>query len=776
MLTDLPLTAADISGAVEIDGIIYFSAYDDTHGLELWKTDGTVLGTTLVKDIRPGSPGSNPSGLIDVGGTLYFTAYEDTHGTELWKSDGTADGTVLVKDIYEGSVSSSPQSLATINGTLYFTAYESTHGRELWKSDGTTLGTVLIKDIREGSLGSEPTSLTIVSGAIYFSAYENAHGRELWRTDGTTDGTLLVQDIRPGSPSSDPQTLTNMSGTLIFTADDGTHGRQLWTLAPTLWDSNYVCDYGQPLSVGASQGLLAGTTGLTDLELIDGPDHGSVTVNADGSFVYTPLSGFSGLDTFAYQATEGTTKTNVATAQIYVVQSLGNLVYTQFDVAVSAQPRWYSLETTRVGILSLQAAVATTGQNVRIELYDDGDLTHPLAVSQTVDGVQRIDLDVAAVGDTYYVKLVGNSTSADVRMANMVTESTTAVNVYGSAGDDTFEFVPGQTKVVTLNGITYTFASSTLTTIGFDGGLGNNTAILEGTTGVETATLRPRKASLNVGSLRVAVVNTSNITLDGNGGADVAYLYDSSGDDTFQGGPVTTTLSGTTFTNSTTDVATVHAISTAGGNDTAELSDSAGNDAFRTYPSVASMEGTGFNRRVKGFDRVTASAGAGGTDTAYLYDSSGDDTFVANSAASVLSGTGFENRALLFDIVHAFASQGNDSASFEGSASKDTLRIDPGQVRLSGRGYFIRAKSFKSAEIEGTSGGNDVAYLYASPGDDLLEAQTNWARLSNTTLDYVYRLVDFKTVQATAAASSNRKHVANPLTFTLNTVGPWQDV
>ena len=35
-------------------------ANDGVHGLELWKSNGTAAGTVLVKDINPGSAGSDP--------------------------------------------------------------------------------------------------------------------------------------------------------------------------------------------------------------------------------------------------------------------------------------------------------------------------------------------------------------------------------------------------------------------------------------------------------------------------------------------------------------------------------------------------------------------------------------------------------------------------------------------------------------------------------------------------------------------------------------------
>jgi len=251
---------------VEVGETTFFVAYQGNYGTELWKTDGTVSGTMIVKDIYPGSEfyqgyiddvwfsgyryfSSSPQGLTNVNGVLYFTADDGANGRELWKSDGTEDGTVMVKDIDDGSTydeqsltdvpnASDPQQLTNVNGTLYFTADDGVGGRELWTSDGTEDGTVMVKDIDSESTdsvpnASDPQELTAVGGTLYFTADDGVGGRELWKSDGTPGGTEMVADIFPDSTdsvpnASDPQHLTAVGGTLYFTADDGTNGRELW--------------------------------------------------------------------------------------------------------------------------------------------------------------------------------------------------------------------------------------------------------------------------------------------------------------------------------------------------------------------------------------------------------------------------------------------------------------------------------------------------------------------------------------------------------------------
>jgi ELWxxDGT repeat protein len=213
-----------------------FSSYDVTHRREFWVTDGTIAGTSLVKDIYSGVVDSFPYDITALGnGTAVFSANDGPHGRELWVSDGTAAGTKLVLDInpgLAGLAGSSPKYLSALgNGKVLFSADDGSNGEELWVTDGTGANTKLVKDIYSGSASSAPHEITALgNGKTVFSANDGIFGAGLWVTDGTAAGTVHLLDVNSVNAPTNPGDITALgNGKALFrTDDDGVYGNELW--------------------------------------------------------------------------------------------------------------------------------------------------------------------------------------------------------------------------------------------------------------------------------------------------------------------------------------------------------------------------------------------------------------------------------------------------------------------------------------------------------------------------------------------------------------------
>ena len=219
----------------DVNGTVYFTAFDSEHGYELWKSNGTPEGTEMVEDILPGPTGSEPRQLTNVGGTLFFAAYQPETGIELWKSDGTALGTDIVADLSAGPLHTSPDWLTAMGGALYFVG----NGPVLWRTNGTADGTIALT-----SAGTGPyiTDLTSAGGALYFAGLTAATGYELWTSNGTLGGTHSVADIYDGTTSSFPSGFVAFDGDVFFTATDQGHGSELWRTGGTPESTARVAD------------------------------------------------------------------------------------------------------------------------------------------------------------------------------------------------------------------------------------------------------------------------------------------------------------------------------------------------------------------------------------------------------------------------------------------------------------------------------------------------------------------------------------------------------
>ena len=205
---------------------------------QIWMSDGSFAGThSLFPDELP-QPFDNPRELTTVGEILFFIAYDPEHGEELWRTDGTVAGTVLVKDItppgcYRDFLEPGHGELTEHEGLLYFRGFTCPKSWDLWRSDGTGEGTVMVKDIEPGSLGR----LESLSEHLLFDSRSESFGYEFWLSDGTEEGTSRIANHLPDEGWYRSSHTVEAGRQAFFRAEDPYYGSELWVLQlPGYWN------------------------------------------------------------------------------------------------------------------------------------------------------------------------------------------------------------------------------------------------------------------------------------------------------------------------------------------------------------------------------------------------------------------------------------------------------------------------------------------------------------------------------------------------------------
>ena len=197
-------------------GIIYFDASDGPHGIELWKTDGTYDGTVMVKDINTNNGDSWPGGFTKIYDAIYFSATNTSGGKmgntkyQLWKTDGTELGTSAVADIFPGG-DEGVGNLTKVNNTLFFTADDGINGQQLW----------ILKPISISI--SAPTKISnaaIINTTIHVAAIQPILPENVTIDPSTTAGTSSFICTQTDSTTIDCTIHINLSGGLVIHAVD----------------------------------------------------------------------------------------------------------------------------------------------------------------------------------------------------------------------------------------------------------------------------------------------------------------------------------------------------------------------------------------------------------------------------------------------------------------------------------------------------------------------------------------------------------------------------
>lgn len=231
-----------------VNGTLFFSANDGSHGTELWCIGISGLAEIVERAGLTGGVNPGQSGLIFVFSPMSMARSTSAHGgddvgDELWRIGSSGLVEIVEREgmtggIYPGLGGSNPFNLTNVNGTLYFTAYDTNYGFELWRIGTSEYAEIVERagvagGISPGGGSSVPSNLTNVNGTLYFRASDESTGDELWRIDN--DGLAeRIADINPGFSGSNPSNIVAVADSVYFTATNPTFGTELWGISDSM--------------------------------------------------------------------------------------------------------------------------------------------------------------------------------------------------------------------------------------------------------------------------------------------------------------------------------------------------------------------------------------------------------------------------------------------------------------------------------------------------------------------------------------------------------------
>ena len=270
------------------------------------------------------------------------------------------------------------------------------------------------------------------------------------------------------------------------------------------------------LTVAEDSSANAGTVSGTDIEgdaltfaLASGPANGSVTVNADGTFSYTPNANFNGTDSFTFTANDGTVDSAPATVTITVtpvndapVATAGTLTVAEDNSANAG-----TVSGTDTDGDTLTYALSAGPANGTATVNSDGSYTYtPNANFNGSDSFTFVandgTVDSAPAAVTITVTPVNDAPVANADTASVIPNGLVVIDVLANDTDidgDTLSVVAGDavsansvTVVNNGNGtFTYTDATGTTGTDSFSYTLTDGTVNVTGTVTVNIVANTP---------------------------------------------------------------------------------------------------------------------------------------------------------------------------------------------------------------------------------------------------------------------------------------------
>jgi VCBS repeat-containing protein len=472
-----PLTAqlvdGPLNGLLELnpDGSFRYTPTENFYGTDTFSyqaSDGTTTSDLVTVEITVTAANDVPLAAND-----QYTTNEDeplvVDALGVLANDTDIDGDPLTAELISGPQHGTLEMNA--DGSFSYVPDENFNGTDAFSyqaSDGTSLSDLVAVEITVSAVNDAPVAtndqyatdedqpLVVDAAAGVLANDSDVDGDPLIAqlVDGPQNGLL---ELNPdGSFSYSPG--ENFNGTDAFTyqASDGSSKSDLVVVeisiaavndAPIASNDQYATDEDQPLVVDVAAGVLANDSDADGdpllASLVDGPQHGLLELNADGSFSYTPEENFNGIDTFTYQVSDGGLVSELAVVEIAVAAVN--------DAPMGTNDQYATNENEAL-------IVASPGV-----LENDSDIDGDPLTAQLVDGPQNGTLELNPDGSFSYVPnenfngidtFTYQASDGSVESELVVVEiSIAAVNSPPTTGDDSYFTRVDQPLVVNAPGV-----------------------------------------------------------------------------------------------------------------------------------------------------------------------------------------------------------------------------------------------------------------------------------------------------------------------------------
>jgi VCBS repeat-containing protein len=413
-----PLQALVVSGpahgslSLHSDGSFVYTAEENFVGIDIFSYavfDGTDLSNVATVTIAPSEP-MPPPPVSEVPPVAGDDAYSGTSDTPLViAAPGVlANDTGTSGDKLTAVVMSQPS-----DGTLAL----NSDGSFTYTPDVNFAGTDSFTYVAsDGAADSNVATVTLkVTDTPPVAAndgpYHAIENNPLWvplpgvlandtHTAGSTLTAQLIAQANHGTVTLNPNgsfiyapdSSFTGSDTFTYQAFDGIDKSNVATVslvvndkAPILVNQSYTVVENRVLTVSAASGALDGGTVFNNNplvpEVVTDPAHGGLTLQSDGSFVYTPSVGFTGTDSFTVLASDGTDLSNLATESITITP--GDIPVAQASAFTT--PPGTPLTIAAPGVLAndrdpvgglLSAVLVVNPLNGTLTLGPDGSFTY----------------------------------------------------------------------------------------------------------------------------------------------------------------------------------------------------------------------------------------------------------------------------------------------------------------------------------------------------------------------------------------------------------------